>query len=125
MSYCICLFQENKSYGSKKPFVFILWCARSCVGHSTYTLTFIFVSDPFLYRVQNIHSNLCVCETYIYTAYIYIQSTVCICMRPIRKLPVLPSPTSFIAFTAVCMCVCVCWGVRAGAGGGVQPRTSD
>jgi hypothetical protein len=29
-----CLFQENKSYGSKKPFAFILWCTRSCVGHN-------------------------------------------------------------------------------------------
>jgi hypothetical protein len=29
------LFQENKSFGSKKPFAFILWCTRSCVEHST------------------------------------------------------------------------------------------
>ncbi len=29
------LFQENKSYGSKKPFAFILWCTRSHVEHST------------------------------------------------------------------------------------------
>jgi hypothetical protein len=27
------LFQENKSFGSKKPFAFILWCTRSCVEH--------------------------------------------------------------------------------------------
>jgi hypothetical protein len=27
------LFQENKSFGSKKPFAFILWCAGSCVEH--------------------------------------------------------------------------------------------
>jgi hypothetical protein len=27
------LFQENKSYGSKKPFAFILWCTRSPVEH--------------------------------------------------------------------------------------------
>jgi hypothetical protein len=25
---------ENKSYGNRKPFAFILWCTRSCVGHS-------------------------------------------------------------------------------------------
>jgi hypothetical protein len=25
------LFQENKSFGSKKPFAFILWCTGSCV----------------------------------------------------------------------------------------------
>jgi hypothetical protein len=28
------LFQENKSFGSKKPFAFILWCTESCVKHS-------------------------------------------------------------------------------------------
>ncbi len=28
------LFQENKSFGSKKPIAFILWCTRSCVEHS-------------------------------------------------------------------------------------------
>jgi hypothetical protein len=28
------LFQENKSFGSKKPFAFILWCMRSCVEHN-------------------------------------------------------------------------------------------
>jgi hypothetical protein len=28
------LFQENKSFGSKKPFAFILWCMRSCVEQS-------------------------------------------------------------------------------------------
>jgi hypothetical protein len=28
------LFQENKSYGSKKPFAFILRCTRSRVEHS-------------------------------------------------------------------------------------------
>ncbi len=28
------LFQENKSFGSKKPFAFILWCTRSCVEHN-------------------------------------------------------------------------------------------
>jgi hypothetical protein len=27
------LFQKNKSFGSKKPFAFILWCMRSCVEH--------------------------------------------------------------------------------------------
>jgi hypothetical protein len=27
------LFQENKSYGSKRPFAFILWCTRSHVEH--------------------------------------------------------------------------------------------
>ncbi len=26
------LFQENKSYGSKKPFVFILWCSTIVSG---------------------------------------------------------------------------------------------
>ncbi len=31
------LFQENKSYGSKKPFAFILWCTRSRFGHSNNT----------------------------------------------------------------------------------------
>ncbi len=25
---CFALFQENKSYGSKKPFAFILWFAK-------------------------------------------------------------------------------------------------
>jgi hypothetical protein len=39
MSYCTYLFQENKSYGSKKPLTFILKCTRSCVGHR-YTLPF-------------------------------------------------------------------------------------
>jgi hypothetical protein len=29
------LFQENKSFGSKKPFAFILWCTGSCVDHNT------------------------------------------------------------------------------------------
>jgi hypothetical protein len=38
MSYCVYLFQENKPYGSKKPFAFILWCARSCVGHNLFSL---------------------------------------------------------------------------------------
>jgi hypothetical protein len=28
------LFQENKSFGSKKPFAFILWCTRSCAEHT-------------------------------------------------------------------------------------------
>jgi hypothetical protein len=28
------LFQENKSYGSKKPFAFIPWCTRSSVRHN-------------------------------------------------------------------------------------------
>jgi hypothetical protein len=28
------LFQENKSFGSKKPFAFILCCTRSCVEHN-------------------------------------------------------------------------------------------
>ncbi len=28
------LFQENKSFGSKKPFAFILWCTGSCIEHS-------------------------------------------------------------------------------------------
>ncbi len=28
------LFQENKSFGSKAPFAFILWCLRSCVEHN-------------------------------------------------------------------------------------------
>jgi hypothetical protein len=28
------LFQENKSFGSKKPFAFILWCTGSCVEHN-------------------------------------------------------------------------------------------
>jgi hypothetical protein len=32
------LFQENKSFGSKKPFAFILWCTRSCVKHSFFML---------------------------------------------------------------------------------------
>jgi hypothetical protein len=27
------LFQENKSFGSKTPFAFILWCTGSCVEH--------------------------------------------------------------------------------------------
>jgi hypothetical protein len=27
------LFQENKSFGSKIPFAFILWCTGSCVEH--------------------------------------------------------------------------------------------
>jgi hypothetical protein len=31
--YCTYLFQENKSYGIKKPFAFVLWCMRSCVEH--------------------------------------------------------------------------------------------
>ncbi len=30
------LFQENKSFGSKKPFAFILWCTGSCVEHSNH-----------------------------------------------------------------------------------------
>ncbi len=30
------LFQVNKSYGSKKPFAFILWCTTSRVRHSRY-----------------------------------------------------------------------------------------
>jgi hypothetical protein len=34
------LFQENKSFGSKKPFVFILWCMGSCAEHSKEVLTF-------------------------------------------------------------------------------------
>jgi hypothetical protein len=38
MSYCVYLFQENKPYGSKKPFAFILWCARNCVGHNLFSL---------------------------------------------------------------------------------------
>ncbi len=29
------LFQENKTYGSGKPFAFILWCTRSRVEHSS------------------------------------------------------------------------------------------
>jgi hypothetical protein len=29
------LFQENKSFGSKKPFAFILWCTGSCVKHTS------------------------------------------------------------------------------------------
>jgi hypothetical protein len=29
------LFQENKSFGSKKPFPFIPWCTRSCVKHTS------------------------------------------------------------------------------------------
>jgi hypothetical protein len=33
------LFQENKSFGSKTPFAFILWCTRSCVEHN-FDLTF-------------------------------------------------------------------------------------
>jgi hypothetical protein len=32
--FIVLLFQENKSFGSKKPFAFILWCTRSCVEHS-------------------------------------------------------------------------------------------
>ncbi len=28
------LFQENKSFGSKTPFAFILWCTGSCVEHT-------------------------------------------------------------------------------------------
>jgi hypothetical protein len=28
------LFQENKSFGSKTPFAFILWCTGSCVEHN-------------------------------------------------------------------------------------------
>jgi hypothetical protein len=28
------LIQENKSFGSKKPFAFILWCTGSCVEHT-------------------------------------------------------------------------------------------
>jgi hypothetical protein len=31
------LFQENTSFGSKKPFVFILWCTSSCVEHNDAT----------------------------------------------------------------------------------------
>ncbi len=30
------LFQENKSFESKKPFAFILWCTGSCVEHNSY-----------------------------------------------------------------------------------------
>ncbi len=31
--FIVLLFQENKSFGSKKPFAFILWCTRSFVEH--------------------------------------------------------------------------------------------
>jgi hypothetical protein len=31
------LFQENKLFGSKTPFAFILWCRRNCVEHSNFS----------------------------------------------------------------------------------------
>ncbi len=48
----VCLFQENKSYGSKKPFAFILWCIRkSCRAHCwILTVLNAFMSwSPFKY----------------------------------------------------------------------------
>jgi hypothetical protein len=35
------LFQENKSFGSKKPFASILWCTRSCVKHNVLQLKIV------------------------------------------------------------------------------------
>jgi hypothetical protein len=35
------LFQENKSFGSKKPFTVVLWCTRSCVEHSNQFCNFV------------------------------------------------------------------------------------
>jgi hypothetical protein len=49
------LFQENKSFGSEKPFAFILWCMRSCVEHTHYPSFYlspslaIFPISPLLY----------------------------------------------------------------------------
>jgi hypothetical protein len=34
------LFQENKSFGSKTPFAFILWCTGSCVKHNLFSLRY-------------------------------------------------------------------------------------
>ncbi len=95
---------------------------REVVSSTVHTLKCLYLYQTHFYKysVLNIHFNLCVCETYIYTAHIYIHSTACICMRPIRKLPVLPLPTSFIAFTAVCMCVCL-FSCVCGGGVSVQP----
>jgi hypothetical protein len=45
MFYCTYLFQENKSFGSKKPFAFILWCTRSCVEHSNYVYINIVITS--------------------------------------------------------------------------------
>ncbi len=42
------LFQENKSFGSKKPFAFILWCTRSCIEHKQYTINWHLFSHPCL-----------------------------------------------------------------------------
>ncbi len=36
----VCLFQENKSYGSKKPFALTLWYSTICVGHSKTVINF-------------------------------------------------------------------------------------
>jgi hypothetical protein len=46
------LFQENKSFGSKKPFAFILWCTGSCVEHSYYKSSCIFTRGRVLRYVQ-------------------------------------------------------------------------
>ncbi len=51
--YCTYLFQENKSYGSKKPFAFILWCTRNCVEHT------------YIYRYRHV-------DIYIYSTSVYI-----------------------------------------------------
>ncbi len=47
------LFQENKSYGSKKPIAFIFWCTRSRVEHSqcpchSPTICLVFSSESTL-----------------------------------------------------------------------------
>jgi hypothetical protein len=47
------LFQENKSFGRKKPFAFILWCTGSCVEHR-YCLAWmlLFVSLAWGFRLH-------------------------------------------------------------------------
>jgi hypothetical protein len=50
------LSQENKSFGSKKPFAFILWCTRSCVKHS-YSIHHKKCAVPEKYGIFQIHGN--------------------------------------------------------------------
>ncbi len=47
------LFQENKSFGSKTPFAFILWCTGSCAEQNLFSLLLQTTSDPWTTRCGN------------------------------------------------------------------------
>jgi hypothetical protein len=63
------LFQENKSYGSKKPFAFILWCTtKSRVGHSMcWKIFLIWEKSDIFYK------NVCT-GVYTYSHILYYKN---------------------------------------------------